>query len=532
MVMTKPPTKPAAKAAKTNAAAPIDFTRSDERISEMLTLTAELADLSALRALAEWDQNTAQPDGAADVRGAQLTTMQGIIHEREVNPRFGHLLDALEKDAAKGRFTDADRGLIRQTRRNFTHATKLPHALVQEMTRVGAASFEAWRKARTQSDFALFAPWLEKTIALQREVADRFGYQESRYDALLDLYEPGLTTTRVEKLFTAVRAISVKTLRRIEVSGHTVDADMLSGSFPAEKQVKLSAEILRRMGYDFSRGGIAQSPHPFTTEFGTPYDVRVTVHPDTRFVQAALMAAIHEGGHAVYEQGCAPTLSRTPVAGGASMGAHESQSRLWENAIGRSEAFWLGQFDAVRKVFRAQFKDVEPSVFARALNHVEPSLIRVEADEVTYNLHIIIRFEMEKLMVNTAVDVNSLPRLWNERYQEYLGITPPDDAHGILQDIHWTSGFGYFPTYTLGNLYGAQIYATLRKAFPDFDERLAHGDTSFILGWLRDRMYRFGAIYQPEDLVTRVTGEAPNPRYFERYLTEKFTRIYDLPPEE
>ena len=527
MVMTKEPPK---MTTANGADETIDFTRSDARIGELLALSAELADLGALRALAEWDQNTAQPEGAADVRGAQLTTIQGIIHDREINLRFGELLDDLEPTIGDARFTDADRGLVRQTRRNYTHATKLPHKLVQEITRVGSAAFEAWRKARATNDFALFAPWLAKTIALQREVADRYGYQATRYDALLDLYEPGLTAARVEKLFSAVRKISVKTLQRIQASGHTVDASMLSGNFPADKQFKLSEAILRRMGYDFTRGAIAESPHPFTTEFGTPYDVRVTIRPDKQFVQAALMAAIHEGGHAVYEQGSAPTLSRTPVAGGASMGVHESQSRLWENAIGRSEAFWLGQFDAVRKVFRAQFKDVEPTAFARALNHVEPSLIRVEADEVTYNLHIIIRFEMEKQMVNGEVDVNSLPRLWNERYQEYLGITPPNDADGILQDIHWTSGFGYFPTYTLGNLYGAQIYATLRKAFPDFDERLAHGDTAFVLGWLRERMYRYGAIYQPEELMTRVTGEAPNPKYFERYLTQKFERIYDLPP--
>ncbi len=515
-----------------SAAESIDFTRGDARISELLALCAELADLGALRALAEWDQNTTQPEGAADVRGAQLTTIQGLIHDREVNPRFGELLNDLEKSVGDASFTDADRGLVRQTRRNYTHATKLPHDLVQEIARVGSAAFEAWRKARATDDFALFAPWLQKTIALQREVADRFGYREARYDALLDLYEPGLTSARVEKLFSAVRKVSVKTLGRIQLSHHDVDASILSGNFPADKQFRLSEAILRRMGYDFTRGGIAESPHPFTTEFGTPFDVRLTVRPDKRFIQAALMAAIHEGGHAVYEQGSAPTLSRTPVAGGASMGVHESQSRLWENSIGRSEAFWLGQFDVVRKVFRAQFADVEPSAFARALNHVEPSLIRVEADEVTYNLHVIIRFEMEKQMVNGEVDVNSLPRLWNERYQEYLGIRPPNDADGILQDVHWTSGFGYFPTYTLGNLYGAQIYATLRKAYPDFDERLAHGDTAFILNWLREHMYRYGAIYQPEELVTRVTGEAPNPKYFERYLTEKFERIYDLAPEK
>jgi len=283
------------------------------------------------------------------------------------------------------------------------------------------------------------------------------------------------------------------------------------------------------MGYDFARGQIAQSPHPFTTSFGSPFDVRLTVRPEYHFIAAALMAAIHEGGHALYEQGSASTLLRTPVAGGASMGTHESQSRLWENAIGRSGPYWRGQFVRVREVFPQQFTHVDVATFARALNNVRPSLIRVEADEVTYNLHIIVRYELEKALVNGEVAVESLPGMWNAQYREYLGIEPETDSVGILQDIHWTSGFGYFPTYTLGNLYAAQIFAALHKAFPDFDERLARGVTAFILEWLRERMYAIGAIYLPEEVMQRVTGELPNPRYFAQYLTSKFEAIYALP---
>jgi carboxypeptidase Taq len=291
----------------------------------------------------------------------------------------------------------------------------------------------------------------------------------------------------------------------------------------------LSETMLRGMGYDFGRGAIARSPHPFTSSFGTPYDVRVTVRPDEKFLQASLMAAVHEGGHAVYEQGVSEALARTPVAGGASLGAHESQSRLWENAIGRSEAYWQGQFAAVREAFPERYANVDAVTFARALNRVEPSLIRVEADEVTYNLHILIRFELERALIDGDVAVESLPRLWNEKYQEYLGITPPNDAEGVLQDIHWSHGsFGYFPTYTLGNLYGAQIYATLRRAFPDFDARLAAGDRRFALEWLRAHMYAYGATYQPEELIERVTGEKPNPEHFARYLGEKFAKVYGL----
>jgi carboxypeptidase Taq len=491
----------------------------------------ELADLGALGALAAWDQNTALPDGAGEVRGQQLATLQGVLHDRATDPRLGALLDGLAEPVASATFSDADRGLVREAKRTYDHATKLPRELVEEMARVEAGAFEAWRRAKEQNDFASFAPWLTKVVALQREVADRYGYKELRYDALLDLYEPGMTASRLDTLFAGVRDVSVALLRRIQSEGASVDDTCLKGEFPRDKQVALSDTVLRAMGYDFNRGGIAISPHPFTTSFGSPFDVRVTVRPDEHFVQAALMAAIHEGGHAVYEQGSAPALARTLLAGGASLGAHESQSRLWENAIGRSQAFWQAHYGLVQQAFPEQMGSVDVTTFWRALNKVQPSLIRVEADEVTYNLHIIIRFELEKGLVDGSISVEELPRLWNAKYREYLGIEPATDAEGVMQDIHWTSGFGYFPTYTLGNLYGAQIYTTLRRDFPDFDARLASGDTAFVLNWLRERMYASGATYQANELMTRVTGEAPDPKYFGAYLNAKFAEVYGLKPQ-
>ncbi len=511
-----------------DAATALNFTRSDARIEELLELTNEIEDLGALTALAEWDQNTALPDGAGEIRGAQLATIQGAIHERWTSRRLGELLDELEKPAQADGFTDADRGLLRQVRRGYDRANKLPRGLVQEMARVSAASFEAWRRARQASDFAAFAPWLSQVITLQREVADRLGYKETRYDALLDEYEPGMTSSRVDALFAPVREVSASLVRRIAESGHTIDASCLEGDFSPDSQVKLSDTMLRAIGYDFGRGQIAISPHPFTTSFGSPFDVRLTVRTDPKFLPTSLMAALHEGGHALYEQGSAPGLARTPVAGGASLGAHESQSRLWENGIGRSEAFWRGHFATVREAYPEQYASVDAATFARALNKVQPSLIRVEADEVTYNLHIIIRYELERAIVEGDVAVESLPGLWNAKYREYLGIEPESDANGILQDVHWSSGFGYFPTYTLGNLYSAQILGALRKAFPDFDDRLASGDTSFALGWLQQHMYASGAIYEPGDLIERVTGEPPNPEHFVSYLTRKFEALYEL----
>ncbi len=504
------------------------FTSGDAGIAELLDYMHEIEDLKALGSLAEWDQNTEMPEGAGDVRGHQMATLQGVLHERWTTQRLGTLLNALSNVINRSDYTDADRGLVREAQRNYDRAKKLPRKLVEEMARVQAGSFEAWRRAREHNDFASFAPWLSRTVALQREVADHIGFIETRYDALLDPFEPGMTASKLDKLFAPVREVSATLLRRIEASGNTVDDSCLQGEFSEEQQVELSDVLLRSMGYDFSHGGIAVSPHPFTSSFGSPFDVRLTVHPDKHFIQSSVMAAIHEGGHAVYEQGSAPALARTPLAGGASMGAHESQSRLWENAIGRSDAYWRGQFASVRHAFPEQFASVDAATFARALNKVKPSLIRIEADEVTYNLHIIVRYELEKALMNGDVAIESLPGLWNAKYRQYLGVEPTKDTEGVLQDIHWSAGFGYFPSYTLGNLYGAQIYSALRKNFSNFEERLASGDTAFILDWLRDKMYVFGAIYQPETLMERVTGESPNPEFFVRYLTGKFEEIYRL----
>src|SRR5579883_3468096 len=504
------------------------FTLNHEHIAKLLERMREIADLSALGALAEWDQNTEMPEGAGEIRGDQMATLQGVLHERWTSEELGRLLDKLEGSEAQAGLTDADKGLIREARRGYDRSTKLPRTLVEELARVQAASFESWRKARANNDFASFAPWLGRTISLQREVADRLGFVETRYDALLDQYEPGMTVSKIDALFNPVREVSTNQLKRIQASGKTIDDSCLQGNFAPEKQMALSEAVLRAMGYELSHGGISRSPHPFTTSFGSPFDVRLTVNPDPHFIQASVMAAIHEGGHALYEQGSAPTLARTPIAGGASMGAHESQSRLWENNIGRSLPFWRGQYALVREAFPEHFASIDVETFTRALNKVQPGLIRIEADEVTYNLHIIIRYELEKAMINGEVAVESLPGMWNARYREYLGIEPETDSKGILQDVHWSNGFGYFPTYTLGNLYGAQIFHKLCDTFADFDERLAKGETAFILRWLEEHMYAYGAIYLPEELLKRATGAAPDPVYFVRYLTNKFEKIYGI----
>ena len=510
------------------ADAGISFTRSDERINELLKSWQEICDFQSLETLGYWDLQTTMPAGAIEARMYQLATLQSIQHERTSAQRMGELIKEAEDVVEQAHFTDADRGLVRQARRLYDKQAKLPSRLVEELSRTQVISDEHWAAARKHNDFASFAPWLQRIVELQREVADHIGFAETRYDALLDDNETGLTAARLEELFAPVRDVSTNMLRRIQASGHKPDTSCLRGNFPLERQRALSEKLSASIGYDFTHGMIATSSHPFTVDHAAPADVRFTVRYNEQYLLPLLMSCLHESGHALYEQGSSWTLLRTPLAGGTSHGVHESQSRFWENVLGRTEPFWQGKYRLLREAFPEHFDSLDIPTFVRALNTVEPGPIRIEADEVTYNLHIIIRFELEKALINGEIAVESLPTLWNDKYREYLGIVPENDAVGVLQDMHWSQGFGSFPNYTLGNIYSAQIRHKLYQEFPDFDKRLATGDTAFVLHWLREHMYAYGAIYAPQDLLTRMTGEGINPQYFVDYLTEKFQRLYGL----
>lgn len=370
------------------------LTQKDQRIDELVQRLHEISDLEAIAALADWDQQTAIPAGANEVRGYQMATLQGLLHERWTASRLGELLKELGDTVEDISFTDADRGLVRWTQHTYDRATKLPRDLVEEIERVRSSSFEAWIKARANNDFASFAPWLQRTVQFQREVAERIGYRETRYDALLDASEPGITVAQIERLFTPIREVSTRLLQRIQASGKNIDDSCLRETFPIEQQKAMCEELLKHIGYDFKHGYLARSAHPFTTSFGSPDDVRLTVRYNEQNLQMAVVAALHEGGHGLYEQGQNRAFIRTPLAHGVSMGIHELQSRLWENAIGRSLPFWQGEYSVLQNIFPQQLKNIDIATYVRALNKVQPSLIRVEADEVTYNLHIIIRFEL------------------------------------------------------------------------------------------------------------------------------------------
>jgi len=508
---------------------PIRLTRTDDRIRDLLHLLHSLSDLQAAGSLLGWDQMTGGlPEGAGEVRAHQAATIKGLIHEQRTAARLGQLLDELEGVIEHSSFTNTDRGLVRWVRHDYEWATKLPRSLVEEMERASVISYQAWVRARATNDFASFAPHLQRTIAFQREVADHLGYQEHRYDALFDRGNPGMTSRDLERLFAPIRETSMSLLRRIQDSALGIETSFLTGNFAQEQQRALAEQLLGSIGYDFSRGGLALSPHPFTfMGLGAPQDVRLTIR-SSDFLPSSMMAALHEGGHALYEQGGDKALVRTPLAHGTSSGFHESQSRLWENVIGRSEPFWHHHYQLVQQALPHPFQQISVQAFSRALNHVQASLIRVEADEVTYNLHIIIRFELEQALLDGTLAVESLPRLWKEKYRSYLGIEPESDANGVLQDVQWVSGFGSFPGLTLGNLYSAQIAHALRQQFADCDERLSRGETTFILTWLREHIHRFGSIYRANELLQHVSGEDANPQYLVTYLTEKFSRLYAL----
>jgi carboxypeptidase Taq len=507
----------------------LTFTRTDAELDELFERSQELSDLGNLLGLLGWDQQVKMPPQANQVRGPQLATLQALLHERQTSPRIGELLNALEPRVQGDSYTDADRGLVRLVRRNYDQATKIHATLVREVAEASSEAWGAWEQAKPANDFASFAPHLRKLVKLMRQVADHLGYQGAPYNALLDQYEPDMTLDTLNPILDRVREATVDLLRRIQASGRKIDTTCLHGAFDTAKQLDLCKALLQKMGYRFDAGRMDQSSHPFTGGGGSPFDVRLTVRVDPTYFPAALMAAAHEGGHALYEQGCNPALARTILAGGASMGLHESESRLWENYIGRSLPFWKHHFGLLRDAFPETFSRHTVEELVPALNEVKPSLIRVEADEVTYNLHIIIRFELEQGLINGDIDVADLPSLWNLKYQEYLGVTPTTDTAGVLQDIHWSGGsFGYFPTYTLGNLYAAQIYHTLRRAFPDYDQRLEAEGTGFILDWLREHMYAYGQVYAPGEVARKVTGEDLNPEHFVQYANAKFGALYGL----
>jgi len=498
-----------------------------QKLEQLKTILAEVADLNNAAALLGWDQQTYMPPGGAAARGNQLATLGKIAHVRFTSEEVGRLLEDLKKELA-GADPDSDQArLVKVAAHDYEKAARVPPEFVAEFAQVTTRAHEAWVEAKGKSDFAIFRPHLEKIVEMVRQYITFFPPADHPYDILLDDYEPGMKTAEVKEIFAALRPGQVELLRAI-ASRPQVDDSFIRTAYDEKKQWDFGVEVITRFGYDWQRGRQDKSPHPFTTSFGLD-DVRIT----TRFVPdlatSSLTGAMHEAGHAMYEQGVNPAYERTPLAACASLAVHESQSRLWENLVGRSLPFWEHFYPRYQEAFFAHLGDVSLEQFYKAINKVEPSLIRVDADEATYNLHVMLRLEIEIAAVEGSIQVKHLPDIWNARMEEYLGILPPDDAKGVLQDIHWSGGsIGYFSTYALGNLISAQLWEKINQDIPALPDQIRKGKFEALLAWLREKIHVHGRKYEPQELVQRVTGARITPQPYLRYLKAKFGEIYHL----
>jgi carboxypeptidase Taq len=495
------------------------------KIEQLKNISAEVMDLTYAASVLHWDQQTYMPPGGAKGRGQQISTLNRLAHTRFTSAEVGQLLDALEPYAA-GLDLDSDEArLIKVTRRQFDIRTKVPGEWVANYAQATSDAHLVWEQARAENNFVMFQPHLEKIVELRRQYASFFEPYEHVYDPLLDEYEPGMKTAEVKAIFEALRPQQVALIKSITASPQ-VDDSFLHQPFDAQKQWDFGVEVISKFGYDWKRGRQDKAAHPFTINFGVD-DVRITTRIMPDYIGSALFSTMHECGHALYEMGIKPEYQRTALANGASLALHESQSRMWENLVGRSYEFWEFFYPRLQETYPLELGNVDLQTFYKGINKVEPSLIRVEADEATYNLHIMLRLELEIGLMDGSIDVKDLPEVWNSRMEEYLGLTPPNDAQGVLQDVHWSSGFiGYFSTYALGNLISVQLWECINKDRPDLKEQIRQGDFSQLHQWLREKVHQYGSKFEPQEMVKRITGKQIDPQPYLNYLYEKYSKIY------
>jgi len=485
----------------------------------------ETAYLQSSESVLSWDMRTFIPAKGFAHRAEQLATITRLVHLRRTDPQIGDMLDAVETSAWLEDPASTEAVNIREWRRDFDRNSKIPEQLMVRIARVSAEAESCWQTARGRNDWAAFKPYLEQIIALKREQASLLEPAEELYDALLDEYEPGETARGLEPIFAQLRDSLPALLDQVRNSSKRPDAGILNRDYPPGRQERLARDVVGRLGYDFAAGRLDVSAHPFTVGIG-PGDVRITVRYNPGYFGSGFFAALHEAGHALYEQGLPVEHWGTPRGQAASLGIHESQSRLWENFVGRSRSFWQCFYPLTVEQF-PHLKNVDLDSFTFAVNEVKPGLIRTEADEVTYNLHILLRFELELELLRGDLEVEALPAVWNEKMQSYLGIVPEDYASGVMQDIHWAAGaIGYFPTYTLGNLYAAQLFAQAGRALPSLESGISRGDFAPLLEWLANNVHQEGCRHQPRDLLKKVTGEELKPDCLIHYLQQKYGDLY------
>jgi carboxypeptidase Taq len=505
-----------------------DMSDAQKAYDDLVREMREISTLASIGSLLGWDEHTYMPPGGAENRANQSSLIARMVHERTTSPKIGEWLSSVEQsDLVRDPFSDAGAN-AREWRRGYDRATKIPASLVEEMSRTEVMAQQAWAEARKQSDFPKFAPWLKKTVDLKKQEANCVGYREHIYDALLDPYEPDERASNLRKVFEGLRGPLVDLIGRIASSGKQAPIELVERSYPVAGQEKLSRMGATAIGFVFNCGRMDISVHPFCSDEG-PGDVRITTRYDEHHFGDAFFGVLHETGHALYEQGLPREKFGQPIGHAISLGIHESQSRMWENLVGRTRSFWEHFLPKAKEVFGNTMCDISLDQWYFAINDVRPSFIRVEADEATYNLHILLRFELEQAMLTNDLSIDDLPGAWNERMKKYLGITPPNDAQGCLQDIHWSGGsIGYFPTYTLGNLYAAQFFEAARKDLGDLDAQFAKGEFAPLLGWLREKIHRHGQRYSARELVKRATGSDLSAKPLLEHLNRRASELYGV----
>jgi carboxypeptidase Taq len=489
----------------------------------------ETAMMESIQSLLTWDERTGMPVQAAEYRAEQVAYLAGKIHERRTASCLGEWLQILTQSPAVLDDPHGDQGAsIRETLRQYNKQSKLPQKLVEALTRAEVLGQQAWVKARQENDFSAFQPFLENNLALRREQADAIGFESSPYDVLLDDYEPGETAANLGQVLKGLREALVPLIAELAESVHPPDEKFLRQQYPIDRQEKFGFQAAQKLGFDFARGRLDVTDHPFCTEMG-PHDHRILTRYNINDFSQAFYGILHEAGHGIYDQGLRPDQYGLPSGAPVSLGIHESQSRLWENMVGRSYAFWEHFHPIAQEFFSEQLGQVTLEQMYGAVNSVRPSLIRVEADEATYNLHIAIRFELEKALVEGDLLPADLPAAWNQRYQDYLGIEPCDDAQGVLQDVHWSAAlFGYFPTYSLGNLYAAHWMNCAQKEIGELDGQFRQGDFAPLREWLSENIYRHGQCYSARELLERIDGGPLSHEPLLDYLSKKLRPIYGL----
>ncbi len=488
----------------------------------------EIVDLNKAQAVLGWDQRTMMPAKGGPARAEQLATLARVIYEKATSEEMGRLLEDLSPYEESLPYESDKASLIRISRRDYEKLRKVPAELRVEMTRTASLASQTWIEARKQANFNLFLPLLEKNIELKHRYIECFAPYEQAYDVLLDDFEPGMKTVEVKSIFDDLKKDLVPLIAAVTERSDKVSDACLHGNFPIDQQRAFIMTILERFGFDPDSWRLDPTVHPFASN-SSPNDIRITTRYYPDFINPALFGSMHECGHGLYENGISPGLYRTPLARGTSLALHESQSRMWENLVGRSRPFWRFFYPGLQKAFPEQLGDVEMETFYRAINKMHPSLIRVEADEATYNLHIILRFELEQEIISGAIALRDLPEAWNARMKTYLGVDVPNDAAGVLQDIHWSSGqFGYFPTYSLGNIISCQIWEKALEAMPDLYEQFERGEFLALREWLRQNLHQLGRKFTPKETMEKVVGGPIRVSPYIRYLTAKAADIYGI----